>query len=164
MPSRKYPPDQERFEAAFTKGAEDACWVWEKGRTTKGYGCMKFRGKAEVSSRISYTLHKGEIPAGLFVCHKCDNRLCVNPAHLFLGTNADNTADKVAKRRQSRGVIHSVATRGEKNGAAKLTEIDVSVIRSIKGETQTAIAKRYGVYPSVICNIVRGKSWSHVTC
>ena len=162
MPSRKYPSDRDRFAAGYAQAGEDDCWLWAKGRTAKGYGTMRFRGKPEVASRISYTLNKGEIPHGLFVLHKCDNPLCVNPAHLFLGTNADNIADKTAKSRQSRGASHSAATRGEKNGGAKLTANDVSLIRSIDNETQASLARRFGVGQSAISNIRTGSRWSHV--
>lgn len=104
--------------------------------------------------RHSWAIHFGEIPTGLWVLHRCDNRKCVRPDHLFLGTSDDNIADKLAKGRQSR-------TAHEAAGAAKLTYDDVHEIRTafLLGASQKTIANLYRVSSKTISWFIRGNGW-----
>ena len=122
-----------------------------------GYGQFNARnGRIMTAHRFSYQLHKGEIPDGLFVCHTCDNRACVNPDHLWLGTCAENLADM---RRKGRAVIAD--RKGEANGQCKITEGDAMLIRS-SAESLSILAKRFGLTRTAISNIKNGKSWRHL--
>lgn len=110
---------------------------------------------------MSFMLYNGELPAGLDVCHKCDNPSCCNPEHLFLGTRSENMKDAVFKGRH-KGYENIKSSRGVENGRAKLTEEAVREIRkSIL--TENALAKRYGVSRSQIGSIRRKVTWAHVT-
>lgn len=101
----------ERFDRSYTV-AESGCWLWSGvPRGANGYGVLKVEGAPMAAHRYSYTKHHGPIPGGLFVLHRCDTPLCVNPAHLFLGTDQDNSDDKVQKGRQARGPELAAAQR-----------------------------------------------------
>ncbi len=133
------------------------CWLWT-GSTGEGYGQLNVEGKLETAHRISWEMHYGPIPDGMWVLHKCDNRPCVNPSHLFLGTPQDNMDDKMAKGRANNA-------KGENTGNAKLTEKAVRSIRKdlARGESQSSVARRYGVYSTTIWLIAHGRTWTHVT-
>lgn len=137
-----------------------ACWEWT-GATTWGYGYMYVgRGRADAHSlrthRVSYELFKGPIPDGQMVCHRCDNRACVNPDHLFLGDHQINADDMVAKGRSTAGTRHKLVT---------LTDADVIEIRRawFAGEArQTELALQFNTSKKNISQIVRGKKWTHL--
>jgi hypothetical protein len=151
MKSRR--PLEERFWEKVQKG--EGCWAWT-GATVYGYGRIGAGGTygpALMAHRVSWELHNGPIPEGMNVLHRCDNPPCTNPEHLFLGTHADNVADKVAKGRG--------ASR-QRHGMAKLTEDQVARIRLMVelGEQQRVVANLFGVSESQISMIVNGRRWA----
>jgi len=132
------------------------CFLWT-GTTTGGYGRVRRGKRTHYAHRVAYELLVGPIPEGVCVLHRCDTPPCVNPAHLFLGTIADNNQDMVQKGR-------GIAKSGEQHCRARLTEDDVLAIRAraAAGETQRPLAREYGVDQATISNIVTRKSWKHV--
>lgn len=135
-------------QVAIGKG----CWLWQGPRDANGYGRWR-SGGFYLAHRYAYYLTHGSIPNGLHVCHRCDNPPCVNPAHLFAGTDADNQADKVAKGRH---------LRGEDNGPAKLTWEQVNTIRATWDGTpngRRALAVQYNVSHSTVEKILSGHTW-----
>lgn len=147
---------EERFKAKVQIDHETGCHNWKGARNRKGYGMIAVgKGRSAVSHRISYQLYKGEIPQDFVVMHTCDNPGCVNPEHLKVGTHADNVADRQSKGRGTRGETHS---------KAKLTEIQVLVIKEAytSGHKQVDIANYFGVKHYNINQIVHGRSWKHL--
>lgn len=134
----------------------NTCWIWQGSPGGTGYGQFGFNGKLNYPHRFSYELHKGLIPKDLFVCHSCDNKLCVNPSHLWLGTLQDNHSDMMKKGRHNYG-----KSLGSKNPAAKLSEQDVLDIRSLPGPNWR-IAKQYNVSKSTIDEIKTRRTWNHI--
>lgn len=150
----------DRFESNYVPIPEAGCWLWTGFTNAGGYGRTRALGRKMLSHRLSWVLHFGEIPNGKCVLHKCDTAACVNPAHLFLGSKADNNADKVAKGRQSRGSAHSavmtaVAARGIRAGRGKLTDAQVKEIRA-DSRGNSEIARVFGVTPACIWGIRKG--------
>lgn len=132
------------------------CYLWT-GNLSAGYGALRIGQKMVKAHRLAWELANGPIPAGMCVCHRCDNPLCSNPDHLFLGTIAENVADKVRKGRQAR---HHLA-RGEKNGHALLTAENVVAIRGDR-RGDTALALEYGVSRATIGDARSGRTWGHI--
>jgi hypothetical protein len=132
----------------------NGCWECTSHvKGMNGYPLLKIHGKAGNLHRHVFEDNYGPIPTGLCVCHSCDNRMCVNPEHLFLGTVKDNYWDMVAKGRRRLGPLY-----GERSSSARLTWDKVRAIRSSK-QSSSIEAKRYGVHPSTICLIREGKHW-----
>lgn len=159
-------PPLEAFNKRW-KEAENGCWLWTGAVFNHGYGCFnsKFGGKRWVTtaSRASYILHKGEIAEGLVVCHTCDNPLCVNPDHLFLGTDKDNVQDAIQKGRfQNTG--NPCYQRGSDRTRAILTEDAVRAMRARRkaGERVTEIAKAYGIEEGTARAAINRHTWKHV--
>jgi hypothetical protein len=135
------------------------CWEWNAYKTIDGYGVFRdtmSKNKTKLAHRVSYELHNGAIPEGKLVCHTCDNTSCVNPSHLFLGTDQDNTNDKVTKKRHQFGqkVIGS--------------KLDENMVREIREDCEIFnlsviyLAKKYKVSRSSIQGIITRKYWKHI--
>lgn len=149
----------ERFWANVdTSGGPDACWPWLKSVRGKGYGQATFNGKQYAATRVLFMIQGVELAKGICVCHRCDNPICVNPAHLFLGTTKDNVADMIAKGRAN----HSNPAKGEGHGKSKLTEADVRAIRDDK-RSQRVIGAEYRIAPTHVGRIRRREFWAHLT-
>lgn len=158
--------DASRFDLMMEKVqaiTETGCWIFFGSWDQSGYGMVAIGGgRSERAHRASWKFVNGPIPEGLQVLHRCDTRCCVNPSHLFLGDNAANVADKVAKGRQAKGPQPKV--RGSCNGHAKLSDSAVMQIRQRykAGERQRDLAEEFDVCVSVICEAISGKTWGHV--
>lgn len=140
------------------------CWLWTATVNADGYGKFFCEGRRHFAHRVAWRLTHGDIPEGLLVCHSCDNPPCVNPAHLFLGTNAENGADSGRKGRH-RLQKHPDLQAGEKNPYARLTAANVEAIRNgyRPGVVEIQeIAAEYGVSPGTIAMLLKGKTWKHV--
>lgn len=153
----------DRFWSKVDIKGPDECWEWTAYINPKGYGRFGVEGGMMLAHRASWTLTNGPIPDGAgyhgtCVLHKCDNRRCCNPSHLFLGTIADNNADMVAKGRES----YCNPNPGEANGRAKLTETDARYIKFENIENCAEVARHYKVDPGTIRKIRRGDAWKHV--
>lgn len=149
---------EDRFWPYVIKPEGGGCWVWVGAKNDYGYGVLRGGngdGLSVRAHRFSYELHLGTIPAGMKVLHRCDTPACVNPDHLFLGTHADNSKDKVSKGR------HAV---GERFPHAKLTAALVLEIRDLfsQGVPKTELADRYGVGVNAISRVVTRQTWKHV--
>jgi len=145
------------FEDRFIPEPNSGCWLWTGMLQDRGYGHFCFQQKTVRAHRAAWEMFCGPIPSGQHVLHRCDNRACVNPDHLFLGTHGDNMRDRNSKGR-ARG------PRGEAASQAKLTREDVVGIRyGAKIGLETAmLAEVYGVNKSTIQRIVSRKLWDHV--
>ena len=171
--------DKERFWSKVDK-TQEGCWLWQGTLFSQGYGCFKVAGRMLKAHRVAYTYSCGLIPEGLVICHTCDNPRCVNPAHLFVGTHKENTADMMAKgrgyasnpARKKRTVLlerhgshlHPEIRRGDRNGRAVLSPQQVEDIRcryARGGISQFALSAEYGVAQTTISAIVRRKNWNY---
>lgn len=151
-------PLMDRWEANVLRS--EGCWLWMGARRADGYGVLNSGRdtgyKILRAHRIAYEAFVGPIPHGLEIRHQCHNRQCVNPAHLLVGTRAENIQDRIDAGRPG-----SPGTSGSRNGLAKLDEQKVARIKQLlaSGSTLTAIAREYGVTKSAIWSIKQGITW-----
>lgn len=145
----------ERFMAKVEK--TESCWVWTARKTCQGYGRISVGNVNKLAHRVAFELFAGDVPNGLHVLHSCDNPSCVNPSHLWLGTNNDNVADKMKKGRAPSHV-------GEKNGNSRLTPEDVLAIRIEfnSGISRDELSRNYGIAAQYVNQIAAKKVWRHL--
>ena len=168
--SRVGPPE---FLADPPGKAEGPCLPWTAGRNTAGYGYFRLGGKTQGVHRVAWRWANGTIPDGLHVLHKCDIPPCVNPLHLWLGTDEDNKRDKAAKGR-ARGATGDAngsrthpekVVRGEAHGLTELNEAKVLEIRALYpagGISHAALGRQFNVSAATIWNIIHRKTWTHI--
>lgn len=147
---------QERFERCVDRTNSSGCWTWTGLKSGSGYGAINYNNKKLSAHRVAYQIYKDD-PGDLLVLHKCDNPICVNPEHLFLGTDSDNAKDK-----QVKGRCHE--TKGIKNANAKLSVDDILKIRELAtlGISYSEIGRRFGISHNQASAIHKRKSWSHI--
>ena len=164
---------EDRFWEKVDKSGD--CWLWTASTKDGQYGCFWMNGRSTFAHRTAWEIHNGPIPDGILVCHTCDTPLCVRPAHLWLGTNADNMRDRDQKGRQAQGDrsgsrLYPEKFRGENNGRAILTEPQVIDIREryVKGRGRmapgnvSALADEFGTSTAVIWKAATGRLWAHL--
>jgi Autographiviridae endonuclease len=142
--------NRQQFNARWIAN-ENGCWIWH-GAPRNGYGQLETQSQAKYAHRIAWQLFKGPIPTGKIVCHKCDVRICVNPEHLFLGSQQDNMNDCKSKGRMPRGVARK---------GTKLTPAQVLAIRE-DPRAQTAIGRDYGIHQMQVSRIKRKTRWTYL--
>lgn len=153
---RTYRSEYERFWSKAIPEPMSGCWLWMGYISANGYGSFTTSTDTpEWAHRAAWRLTHGSVPEGIWVLHKCDNRACVNPDHLFLGTNSDNVADMVAKGRN---------LRGERQNGATITDAMARTILDLaaRGESRKEIARRYGISYANVCNVVAGRTFAHL--
>jgi hypothetical protein len=140
-------------EQRLVRNEQTGCLEWSGCKTKKGYGAVSVGNRPVLVHRYFYEKWIGRIPEGLNVCHRCDNPSCAEPSHLFIGTNADNTADMVEKHRQACG---------ERHGMAKLTLADVAAIRSARaaGGKVREVAKQFKISIGTVSMIANRQIWT----
>lgn len=165
--SMNIPYSDDKFKAVFwsrvDKQSSTDCWPWVAGRFQNGYGAISRFHKTLKAHRLAFEMTHGPIPEAAVVCHTCDNPPCCNPAHLFLGSNRDNTLDCIAKGRYNAFKVPH--TRGEQRYNAKLSDAAVRAIRDLYAEgryTQARLAHMFNVSAFTVSSVVRGKKWKHL--
>jgi len=149
-------PLKERFDEKIEIVTESGCWIWTAGADDLGYGRIGVKGSTKLAHRVGWELYKGKIPDGKNLCHRCDVPACVNPDHLFIGTQADNMMDMGAKGRGNH--VH-----GERNGKTKITEKTAREILLLKGKMRHKdISEKYNISINTVRGILRRVRWVYL--
>jgi len=148
----------EKFHTRYKIDPSTQCWEWQSARDRRGYGRWRWQGKAILAHRFSAQQYIGSVE-GKVVCHKCDNPCCVNPSHLFIGTQQDNVDDMVNKGRDGRGTNPAQGTQANKSN---LTEQDVLNIRADTTTSHKDLAPQYNVTYHSIRHIRTRQTWTHI--
>ncbi len=180
------PEQSSYFWSRVLRPSETSCWEWTGGKCGSGYGVVTFGPRigriprlAIMTHRLSFILANGEITRSVLVLHKCDNKLCCNPAHLYAGNHSQNMRDAMDRGQHARCYPHEMTNTGDnhwsrrhpervpvgsQSSTPKLTEEQVRIIRSrySTGVQGKLIAAEYGIDPSTVSSIVNGKTWKHV--
>ncbi len=148
---------EKRLWPYVDQSAPDKCWEWKRTKTRAGYGLLTIKYKNYYAHRLAWELaNNSEVPTGMFVCHRCDNPACCNPAHLFIGTQKENIQDAKEKKRIPYGEAHH---------GTNLTDEDIRAIRNFaygSELTRQQIADRFGIVRSTVNDIISGRTWTHV--
>lgn len=147
---------KDRLMAKVEMIPESGCWIFTGCWSRLGYGMIGHEGKLKSAHRVAWTIHKGDIPDGMHVLHRCDTRSCVNPEHLFLGTHQDNMKDRDIKGRSCKPVLH-----GERHTNNKLTNEAVFHIRR-REMSARAYSELYGVKPHTVNDVLARRRWKHL--
>lgn len=138
----------------------DACWEWVGAKNSNGYGHIGDRGSHKKAHRVSWEIHNGPIPSGSLCLHKCDNKSCVNPSHLYIGNHSDNAKDMIERGGQTFN-----PPLGSKHWASKLNEENALEIRRLYSEGSTTyleLSTKFNVSPESVRDVIKGITWRHV--
>jgi len=145
------------FESKFTEEPNTGCWLWTGALNKGGYGSVRYNKKTTGAHRASYQIYTGNIPNNLHVLHRCDNPCCVNPEHLFLGTNEDNVLDC-----KSKGRLNRIGPKGTRQHMAVLTDDIVRWIRT-RPMPYRKMAEYLHVNKRTVLDVLMNRAWKHVT-